>query len=67
MKKSFKDLIKGIVTSSIAAIAGTHGADAAPVVTFNDIDTDSEKEVFGEAKKDLSYKLVYNHLILSHP
>ena len=58
MKKSFKDLIKGIVTSSIAAIAGTHGADAAPVVTFNDIDTDSEKEVFGGAKKDLSYKLM---------
>lgn len=58
MKKSFKDLIKGIVTSSIAAIAGTHGADAAPVVTFNDIDSDSEKEVFGEAKKDLSYKLM---------
>ena len=58
MKKSFKDLIKGIVTSSIAAIAGTHGADAAPVVTFNDIDTDSEKEVFGEDKKDLSYKLM---------
>ena len=58
MKKSFKDLIKGIVTSSIAAIAGTHGADAAPVVTFNDIDTDSEKEIYGEAKKDLSYKLM---------
>ena len=58
MKKSFKDLIKGIVTSSLAAIAGTHGAEAAPVVTFNDSDTDMDKVSFGEAKKDLSYKLL---------
>ena len=51
MKKSFKDLIKGIVTSSIAAIAGTHGADAAPVVTFNDIDTDSEKRSLAKLRR----------------
>ena len=39
MKKSFKDLIKGIVMSSLAAIAGTHGTDAAPAVKFNDADS----------------------------
>ena len=44
MKKSFKDLIKGIVTSSVAAIAGVHGADAAPSVTFKDNSEDVLKE-----------------------
>lgn len=58
MKKSFKDLIKGVITSSLAAIAGTHGAEAAPVVTFNDSDIDMDKVSFGEVKKDLSYKLL---------
>ncbi|MDE5732259.1 MAG: peptidoglycan-binding protein [Bacteroidales bacterium] len=58
MKKNFKDLIRGIMASSIAAIAGTHGADAVPVVTFNDSDTDSDQFAFGDAKKDLSYKLL---------
>lgn len=58
MKKSFKDLIKGIVMSSLAAIAGTHGTDAAPAVKFNDTDADSDEFSFGEVKKDLSYKLL---------
>lgn len=58
MKKSFKDLIKGIVATSIAAIAGTHGAEAAPTVSFNDSDMDLDIASVGEAKKDLSYKLM---------
>lgn len=58
MKKSFKDLIKGIVATSIAAIAGTHGADAVPSVTFSESDLDLDMVSQGESKKDLSYKLV---------
>lgn len=58
MKKSFKDLIKGIVATSIAAIAGTHGADAAPTATFTESDMDSDKAAVGESQKDLSYKLM---------
>ena len=58
MKKSFKDLIKGIVATSIAAIAGAHGAEAAPTVSFNDSDLDLDIASVGEAKKDLSYKLM---------
>ena len=58
MKKSFKDLIRGIVATSIAAIAGTHGAEAAPTVSFNDSDLDLDIASVGEAKKDLSYKLM---------
>ena len=58
MKKSFKDLIKSVVATSIAAIAGTHGAEAAPVVSFNDSDDDAHQEEIGKVNNDLSYKLM---------
>lgn len=58
MKKSLSDIIKGVIASSIAAIAGTHGADAAPAFTFKDVDGDATKEANAEVKKDLSYKLL---------
>lgn len=60
MKKTFKELFKGIVTSSIAAIAGTHGANAAPVVSFSDDQEDALKEEIGSVKTDLSNKLLLN-------
>lgn len=60
MKKTFCDLIKGIITSSVAAIASIHGADAAPVVKFNDSSEDALKEESNSVKKDLSYKLMLN-------
>lgn len=58
MKKSLSDLIKGVIASSVAAIAGTHGADAAPAYTFKDAQSDATKEANAEVKKDLSYKLL---------
>ena len=58
MKKSLSDIIKGVIASSVAAIAGTHGADAAPAFTFKDVDGDATKEANAEVKKDLSYKLL---------
>lgn len=58
MKKSFKDLIRGIVATSIAAIAGTHGAEAAPTVSFGDLNLDLDVESMSDAKKDLSYKML---------
>ena len=52
MKKSFRDMIKSIVATSVAAIAGTHGADAAPDYRFNEAPDNSNVEENHSIKKD---------------
>lgn len=58
MKQSFKDLIKGVVASSIAAIVGSHGSQAAPSYSFSDGSEDALRENDSEVKKDLHKKLL---------
>lgn len=52
MKKNFKNLIKRIIATSIAAIAGTHGAEAIPMVSFNESDLDLDIASMEEAQSD---------------
>ena len=56
MKPGFKSLFRSIIATSVATIAGTYGADAAPKYKFTESQDDSHIEEQNLAKKDLTHK-----------
>lgn len=58
MKPKLKNLLRGIVISSMATLANSYGAEAMPAYRFSDDSDDTPADEYGQTAKDTNVKML---------